>query len=118
MDHKKDYEEGRLSTTDGEVPKTFSAPAPNPETGENGQHKAYWVLSESERAKGFVRPLRNSYRHLACGTVTTMGNALAETYSTNPKFYGATFCVYCKGHFPVGEYGEFVWEGTNEKVGT
>jgi hypothetical protein len=23
-----------------------------------GQHGAYWVLSESERAKGFIRPVR------------------------------------------------------------
>ena len=30
---------------------------------ENGQHSDYWVLSEEERAKGFVRPVRNKYIH-------------------------------------------------------
>jgi len=28
------------------------------------QHEVYLVLSASERAKGFVRPLRRSYRHV------------------------------------------------------
>jgi len=30
---------------------------------ETGQHEIYLVLSEEERAKGFVRPLRNTYVH-------------------------------------------------------
>lgn len=30
---------------------------------ENGQHSDYWVLSEEERAKGFVRPVRQTYSH-------------------------------------------------------
>jgi hypothetical protein len=54
----------------------------------------------------------------ACGTRTTMGRELAETYARNPQFYSGTFCVACKAHFPVGEDGEFVREGTTEKVGT
>ncbi len=53
-----------------------------------------------------------------CGTVTTMGQALAETYARDPKFYSGTFCCGCRKHFSVGAYGEFVWDGTNEKVGT
>lgn len=85
----------------------------------NGQQKDYVVLSEAERAKGFVRPVRNSYRHLKCNTVTTMGNALAETYARQPSFYSGTFCCGCGSHFPVGENGEFVWnDDTREKVGT
>ncbi len=78
---------------------------------------AYLVLSEEERAKGFVRPVRTSYRHETCGAVTTMGGALAETYARQPDFYGATFCATCRMHRPVGENGEFVWlDGT--KVGS
>src|ERR1700684_1360340 len=42
----------------------------------DGQQKDYVVLSEAERAKGFVRPVRRSYKHLKCGGVTTMGQAL------------------------------------------
>lgn len=75
----------------------------------DGQQRGYVVLADAERAKGFVRPVRDKYRHLKCGDVTTMGWKLAETYARDPKFYGATFCVTCKDHFPVGEAGEFVW---------
>ncbi len=82
------------------------------------QADAYLVLSQDERAKGFVRPVRRSYVHLTCGTVTTMGVALAETYARDPGYYGATYCVGCRMHKSVGADGEFVWDGTNEKVGT
>jgi len=83
----------------------------------DGQQRGYVVLCESERAQGFVRPVRHSYVHEKCGTRTTMGQALAETYARNPYFYSGTFCCRCRAHFPVGEGGEFLWEdGT--KVGT
>lgn len=80
----------------------------------NGQQQDYIVLAEEERAKGFVRPVRRSYKH-NCGTVTNMGLTLAETYARDPKFYSGTFCAGCSSHFPVDE---FVWEGTDEKVGS
>lgn len=82
-----------------------------------GMQESYLVLSEAERARGFVRPLRYTYTHERCGTSTTMGGAIAETYARNPGFYGGTYCVACRNHFPVGENGQFVWDdGT--KVGT
>ena len=84
-----------------------------------GQQEGYVVLAEEERAKGFVRPVRRSYRHLKCGAVTTMGQALAETYARDPSFYSGTFCCGCRMHVPVGPDGDIVWVGTNdEKVGT
>lgn len=136
------------------------------------QHEVYLVLSEEERAKGFIRPFRTSYIHVGvskfkneikpitpeqkeryganyvayvdydeserqgrpgvigrfftaeqledyknsgCETKTTMGLALSETYARNPKFYGATYCCACRKHLPVEE---FVWDGTNEIVGS
>lgn len=84
----------------------------------NGQQKAYVVLSADERHKGFVRPVRRAYVHAKCGSVTTMAQALAETYARDPAFYSATFCVGCGAHFRVGVNGEFTWDGTSEKVGT
>lgn len=73
------------------------------------QAEVYLVLSDEERAKGYVRPVRRSYWHTTCGQVTTMGQSIAETYARDPKFYGATYCVHCGGHRPVGQFGEFHW---------
>ncbi len=84
----------------------------------DGMQNDYVVLAEEERAKGFVRPVRRSYKHLKCGTVTKMGQTLAETYARDPGFYSGTFCCGCRSHFPVGAEGEFVWDGSDEKVGT
>jgi hypothetical protein len=84
----------------------------------DGQQKDYVILCEEERRKGFVRPVRHSYIHTRCGSVTTMGQALAETYARDPHFYSGTFCAGCGAHFPVGEDGEFTWDDTTEKVGT
>lgn len=174
-DHKQQFEEGRLATTSGQTPKHFGSPAPDLSTKENGQHPDYWILSESERAKGFVRPVRNSYKHVGrpapqfalrdatpeeieqfkdegwikfevypegsnglgkwwsqadldsvnkgCGTVTIMSTPIAETYAREPGFYGATMCVGCRKHLPVGADGEFVWMNAHggasqERVGT
>ncbi len=164
------------STTDGVTPGYENdATAPGP-VKPNGQHVSYWILSEDERAKGFVRPVRRSYTHVGapgpqhptrpineadarerdlaiaygyvsfeayppeanegsvtgcywtrarldragkgCGTVTTMTQELAETYARKPDFYAATFCYGCGKHLPVGKAGEFVWDGTTERVGT
>lgn len=86
------------------------------------QAEVYLVLSEEERAKGFVRPVRHKYVHAkdrgGCGVETKMGQVLAETYARDPAFYGGTYCVGCRMHRPVGADGEFVWSGTNEAVGT
>lgn len=137
------------------------------------QHEVYLVLSDEERAKGFIRPLHRAYVHVGvestyknpiseltpmekhrhpganyvayvdydesekqhssivgryftqeqldhhikkgCGTRTTMGLALCETYARDPKFYGATYCCGCQKHLPVSE---FVWDGTNDRVGS
>jgi len=83
-----------------------------------GMHDDYIVLTAAERAKGFVRPVRRSYKHEKCGAVTTMGRELAETYARDPKFYNATYCCKCGAHFPVGADGEFVWVDGGSKVGT
>ena len=76
------------------------------------QAPVYLVLSDEVRAKGFVRPYRDAYRHLTCKTITTMGRALSETYARDPKFYGATYCVCCKMHRPVAEFTWYEMNGT------
>lgn len=150
-------------TTD---PKEARESAVDPVTG---LQEKYVVLSDEERAKGFVRPVRASYKHVGrpaatnlrdlteeeherydqygylkfeeypegsgsagrfwkqaeldrvqsgCGTVTTMGLALAETYARDPEFYNGTYCAGCRAHFPVGDKGEFTWEPDGERVGS
>jgi len=131
----------------------------------NGMQRGYIVLSDEERAKGFVRPYRDTYTHVGqrptfelrdltveereryaayhyvkyeeyppipvdsikgrfwtakqlasgCGTDTTMGRRLSETYARDPEFYGATFCCQCGTHFLVAE---FIWKDTEERVGS
>jgi hypothetical protein len=85
----------------------------------DGMQAAYLVLSDDERARGFIRPVRRKYLHITCGSVTTMGLAIAETYARDPKFYGGTYCAGCREHLPVGVDGEFIWDdGSGQKVGT
>lgn len=100
-----------VCTTSGEAPDKVRAE----QTEATGQHKAYLVLCDAERAKGFVKPCRDSYKHLKCGTVTRMGLSIAETYARDPYFYGATFCVYCNKHLPLSE---FKWEPDGEPMDT
>lgn len=74
------------------------------------QAEIYLVATEEERAKGFVRPYRDSYKHVngenPCNGITRMGRAIAETYARNPNFYAGTYCVHCQMHLPLSE---FVW---------
>lgn len=132
------------------------------------QNGVYLVLSEEERAKGFVRPVRRSYKHVGvegpryplrdltaeeherydkygyikyeaypeselpvtgtfwtqamldvigkgCQTVTTMGQALAETWARDPHFYGATYCAHCQMHIEVNK---FVWVDDGSRLGS
>lgn len=98
-------------TTDENDPRlghgADSAPRP--------QQDVYLVLSDEERAKGFIRPVRRSYIHDKCGTVTSMGQVIAETYARDPGFYGATYCVHCQMHRPVSE---FTWLDDGSVVGS
>ena len=109
-------------TTDPKDPRLGRGVDTEPE----GMNEVYLVLSEEERAKGFVRPVRRSYVHVGvdgteqartgegCGVETRMGLALCETYARDPHFYGATFCVGCQKHLPVAE---FIWSEDNARVG-
>lgn len=92
---------------------SFTTDRDDPELGHGtddqpvAMNKKYLVLSESERAKGFIRPVRRTYKHSTCGALTTMGQPLAETYAREPGFYGSTYCTTCSMHKPVAE---FTWE--------
>lgn len=112
------YPEGRVPLSGKPPSAPEESSVPNTEKKPDGQYVDHWILSDEERAKGFVRPVRASYTHLKCGDTTSMPVKIAETYARDPRFYGWTFCCTCEGYFPVGAQGEFVWKGTTEKVGT
>lgn len=85
----------------------------------DGQQECYLILSEEERAKGFVRPVREEYIHIKCGGRTTMARSIAETFARDNHFYGATYCVNCGQHFPLrdalGVYA-FQWVGVTDET--
>lgn len=104
-------DEQKMCTTSGEAVAEVRAGQTQP----TGQHKAYLILCDAERAKGFIKPVRETYRHRACGRTTTMALRIAETYARDPYFYGATFCVSCDVHRPLAE---FTWEPDGEPMDT
>lgn len=131
-EHEQDEQGRQICTTSGEAPTAVRGK--QRAEGNTGQHSSYIVLCEEERAKGFVRPYRDAYKHVGalkemtndanedftvrvggCGTVTTMGRALSETYARDPHFYGSTFCVSCNRHLPVAD---FVWTADGQQVGS
>lgn len=109
------FDEPRKVTLSGKPPAPGHehGSVPTPKRADDGQHEDYWVLSEAERKKGFVRPVRTQYQHTKCKTITNMALAIAETYAREPKFYGLTFCSACGDHLLVSE---FVWCDTNGHV--
>ncbi len=107
------------TTISGKLPcNPLESSVPNSAKRHDGQYVDHWVMSEEELTKGFVRPVRLSYVHEKCGSITSMPKTIAETYAANPSYYGQTFCCHCRGYFPVGVHGEFLWKGTDEKVGS
>jgi hypothetical protein len=61
-----DHKGQAMCTTNGKPVEDVRASQTNP----TGQHNGYIVLCPDERAKGFVRPYRDSYRHVGpriCG---------------------------------------------------
>jgi len=91
------------------------ASVPNFEKRPDGQYVDHWVLCEEEIARGFVRPLRKTYIHEKCSSITTIPAPIAATYARNPQYYGSTFCCACGDYFLVAE---FLWFGTNVRVGS
>lgn len=73
----------------------------------SGMQRGYVVLAEEERAKGFIRPFRDSYIHTKCGGLTTMARSIAETYARNPNSTAALFVLAVALIFPLGKAANF-----------
>ncbi len=101
----------KLIHTDPEKRLGGSRPICDQASGHEGPcDGSYRVVSQPEHAR-----LEQTHRIGGCGTVTTMGRALSETYARDPKFYGATFCCGCNRHLPVAE---FEWTADGQVVGS
>lgn len=72
-------------------------------------------MTDEERAKGYVRPLRFTYVHTTCGSETVMTKGSAELWAKQPGRQPETFCGRCHADFPAAQ---FVWIGSTERVGT
>ena len=89
---------------------------PRLKRNETGQNEIYLVLSEEERAKGFVRPVRDTYIHTGkkiqrdeegriVGEFIRIDESSypADEYYTAEKGYGG-FIRYPEGHSLQGRY--------------
>ena len=93
------------TTTDGQParPGWEEAGAPAP-IKSNGQHEAYWVLSEEERSKGFVRPVRDRYLHVG---KRPQHPTRELTINEKERFNGVGYVVfepYPEGSRAIGRY--------------
>lgn len=85
------------------TPGYENAPAPGP-IKENGQHSSYWVLSEAERAKGFVRPVRRTYRHVGIRPKYPLRDLTAEEQQQYAQFKYSKYEEYPPGETMVGRF--------------
>lgn len=90
------------TTTDGQPPREgfehAGAPAPiNPRTG---QHGAYWILTPEERAKGFIRPVRLSYRHVGKSPQHPLRDLTDEERARYAEYGYVRFEVYPESESP------------------
>lgn len=105
------------TTTDGLPPDPGMehAPAPKP-IGPNGQHTAYWILSEEERSKGFIRPLRHSYTHVGKeGPKYPLRDLTPEEETRYKDFKYIKYEEYPKGESSV--VGRFWTQADLDRVG-
>jgi len=80
------------------------------ERREDGQFQNHPTKDGGE----FVQPVRSSYVHVeGCGTATSMGTGLAESFARDPEQYGKTFCAGCNDYYPLDE---FEWKGTGIRL--
>lgn len=102
-----DSEKMRMSTTtNGKPPREGweDKGAAGP-IKENGQHEAYYVLAEEERAKGFVRPVRQSYKHVGLRPKYALRDLTQDEKEALGKFNYVSYEEYPESMSPnVGRY--------------
>ena len=74
--------------------------------GADGQDKVYLVLSEEERAKGFVRPIRQHYQHVGLAPPSNLRDLTSEEHERYDKFGYVKYEEYPSDHSgsSIGRY--------------
>ncbi len=94
------------TTTDGKPPAPGAerAGAPQPINPATGQHGAYYILSEEERAKGFIRPVRLSYVHVGIAPTYPLRELTPEETERFKPYGYVKFEAYPDGEAATGRY--------------
>lgn len=78
--------------------------APGEIDPETGQHTEYWILSDEERAKGFVRPVRRSYLHVGIRPKYPLRELTEEEHERYDKFGYLFYEKYPDGEGCLGRF--------------
>ncbi len=93
------------TTLSGRLPKMLDAGAPDAIEPTTGMHKDYWILSDAERAKGFVRPVRDAYTHVGLLAPATLRDLTPEEHKDYDKYGYVKFEPYALDKRPLtGRY--------------
>lgn len=91
-------EQPAVCTTDGlpaKYPHGSGPGAPQDIDPVTGQHRAYWVLCDEEREKGFVRPVRDTYCHVGPpGPLHALRDLTVEEHERYDRFGYVKFEAY------------------------
>jgi hypothetical protein len=74
------------------------------ETRPDGQQEKYLVLSAAERAKGFVRPVRTSYRHVGARPTYEVRELTAEEHERYDRYHYMYYEEYPPGQRISGRF--------------
>ena len=93
-------DEPKTTLTDGS-PVTDDHREIDPKTG---MQKSYVVLSAEERSKGFLRPVRRTYRHVGCRPTYPLRDLGPDEQDRAEKFHYVKFEEYPAGSSLFGRY--------------
>lgn len=96
-------EEPKICTTSGRPVDVVRSE----QTESVGQHKDYIVLCPDERAKGFVRPYREAYRHVGIRPTNPLRDLTDEEKERYGQFGYVKYEEYPQGEKPGSVVGRF-----------
>lgn len=95
------YGDGKKVPLKGGEPVDPNGSVPNPAKLPDGQAADHWILSDEERAKGFIRPVRLSYRHAGMRPNYPLRDLSPEERSQHAAFGYVSFEAYPESETPL-----------------